>query len=164
MHLGRRHASVRAVPQPAVTIELGPWAYPGRPRVLIEMPDPDDALELAGAIRRRGCTVGICRGPDSASDPVTRCPLHRLEPCAAVEGADLVVTALDLETTAGRDGLRGLRTRYPEIPLVVAATVGQALGLEDLLAGGCVVPVDAGPERVAAAVVEALARRPERTH
>ena len=147
---------MKVVPQRAVTIDLGPWAHPGRPRVLIEMPDPDDALEWAGAIRRRGCTVGICRGPDSAADPAARCPLHRLEPCVAVEGADLVVTALDLESDAGREVLRGLRTRYPAVPLVVAATVAQAIGLEDVLAGCVVVPVDADPERVAAVVAETL--------
>lgn len=144
------------VSNPAVTIELGPWIHPGRPRVLIEMPDPDDALEVAGAIRRLGCTVGICRGPDSAADPATRCPLHRLEPCVAVEGADLVVTALDLETASGREVLRGLRTRYPVVPLVVAATVTQAIRLEGFLTGCTVVPVDAAPERIAAAVAKAL--------
>jgi len=142
----------------AETIELSPWSYPGRPRVLIELPDPDDALELAAAIRDAGCIVGICRGPDPAADPATRCPLHQLEPCAAVEGADVVVTALDLETESGRGVLRGLRTRYPRIPVVVAATVGEALELEDVLAGCTVVPVNADPERVAAAVVDVLPR------
>ena len=141
----------------AETIELAPWSYPGRPRALIELPDPDEALEIAAAIRDAGCVVGICRGPDSAADPATRCPLHQLEPCAAVEGADVVVTALDLGTESGRGVLRGLRTRYPRVPLVVAATVREAIELEDVLAGCTVVPVDAEPDRVAAAVVDALA-------
>jgi DNA-binding NarL/FixJ family response regulator len=138
------------------TIDLQPWAFPGRPRVLIELPDQDRGLELAAAISRAGCTVGICHGPDATADPATRCPLHRLEPCVAVEGADLVVTALDLDEEEGREVLRGLRTRYPSIPLVVEATVGQSLDLGDLLGGCTVIPVGAEPEQLVAAVRAAL--------
>src|SRR5690349_19649445 len=105
----------------AATISLGPWPYTEGPRVLIEHPDPDRALELAGAIRRAGCTVGICRGPGATGEP--RCPVHRLEPCVAVEGADAVVTLLDFESAYAREVLQGLRTRYPSKPLVVAVTV-----------------------------------------
>jgi CheY-like chemotaxis protein len=140
----------------ATTIDLPPWPYPERPRVLIEHPDPDTALELATAIRHAGCTVGICRGPDATTDPATRCPLHRLEPCVAVEGADLVVTVLDLEERDGREVLRGLRARYPSKPLVVAATVGETLEHGDLLEGCTVVPVSTEPEQVVAAVLDAL--------
>lgn len=136
----------------SVTIELGPWAYSDRPRVLIEHPDPDEALELATAIRAVGCAVGICRGPDATAHPATRCPLHRLEPCAAVEGADAVVTALDLESEDGREVLRGLRTRYAGTPVLVQATVAGTLALGEELEGCVVLPVDAEPTRVAAAV------------
>jgi hypothetical protein len=139
----------------ARTIVLQPWPFPGRPRVLIEHPDADSSLELAAAIRRTGCTVGICRGPDAAADSPTRCPLHRLEPCVAVEGADLVVTFL--EGADGQEVVRGLRARYPSIPLVVAATPAETLELGDLIAGCTVVPVTAAPEAVAAAVVDSLA-------
>jgi len=52
--------------------------------------------------------------------------------------------------------LRGLRTRYPSTPLVVAATVGETLDLGELLEGCTVVSVDAEPEQVAAAVRGAL--------
>lgn len=141
-----------------LTIELRPWAYPERPRVLIEHRDPDAGLELAAAIRDAGCSVGICRGPDARADPATRCPLHGLEPCVAVEGADLIVTALDLEEEESREILRGLRTRYASTPLVVLATVGEALELGDVLEGCTVVPVDAEPERIVAAVHAALPR------
>jgi DNA-binding NarL/FixJ family response regulator len=139
-----------------LTIELRPWAYPERQRVLIEHRDPDAGLELAAAIRRAGCTVGICRGPDARAEPATRCPLHGLEPCAVVEGADLIVTALDLEEEESREVLRGLRTRYASTPLVVVATVGETLELGDVLEGCTVVPVNAEPERIVAAVLEAL--------
>lgn len=137
-------------------IDLRPWAYSERPRVLIEHPDRRVGLALATAIRSAGCTVGICQGPDAAATPATRCPLHRLQPCVAVEGADVVVTALDLAHPDGRDVLRGLRTRYPSIPLVVEATVEQSLELDELLSGCTVVPVGADPEQLADAVVAAL--------
>lgn len=99
----------------ATTIELQPWSYEDRPRVLIEHSDPDEALELAGALRKAGLTVGICRGPDSDA----RCPLHQFEPCTAVQGADIVVMALDLETEDGQRVFDGLRTRYPSTPRVL---------------------------------------------
>src|SRR6266536_4064660 len=136
-----------------VTIELRPWAYPERPRVLIEHRDPDAGLELAAAFRGAGCTVGICRGPDARADPATRCPLHGFEPCAVVEGADLIVTALDFEEEENLEVLRGLRTRYAGTRVVVAATVGEALELGGLLEGCRVVPVDAEPGRIVAAAL-----------
>jgi CheY-like chemotaxis protein len=140
----------------ARTIDLQPWAFDERPRVLIEHPDPDRGLELGTALRAHGFTVGVCTGPAVAGDREHRCPLHRLQPCVAVEGADAVVTALDLETDAGREVLRGLRARYPSTPLVALATVGEALDLADALAGCTVLAVDADPEHVAAAVVDSL--------
>jgi hypothetical protein len=138
------------------TIDLGPWPFPNGPRVLIEHPDPNEALELAAAIRRAGCNVYICNGPARRGQPPTRCPLHKLEPCVAVEGADVVVTALDLADEDGVGVVRGLRTRYPSKPLIVAATVSQSLALGDVLEGCTVVPVDEGPGPVAAAVREAF--------
>ena len=150
-------ACIRMRTSRPTTIDLGPWPYPGHPRVLIEHADPDEALELAAALRRAGCVVGICRGPSAEADPPTRCPLHDLEPCVAVAGADAVVTLLDLGRPDGVGVLRGLRTRYPSTPLVVAATAGESLELAELLEGSTVVPVGAEPEHVARAVLDALA-------
>jgi hypothetical protein len=144
------------MPRRARTIELKPWPYSERPRVLIEHPDPDSGLELAAAMRRAGCTVGICRGPDATGDPATRCPLHGLEPCVAVEGADLVVTALDLDREDARQVLNGLRTRYPSTPLTVLATVDQTVELDDLLEGCTVLPVGATPDQITAEVLGSL--------
>lgn len=138
------------------TIELGPWPFTQRPRVLIEHPDPDEGLELATALRRAGCTVAICRGPDAAGDPPTRCPLHNLQPCVVVEGADVVVTLLGFGREDARGVLRGLRVRYGETPLVVAATVADTLELEDELQGCTVVPEDPALDQVVAAVLRAL--------
>ena len=55
-----------------VTIALEQWPFAGRPRVLIEHSDAARALELAGALRQAGCTVGVCCGPDAAADPAVR--------------------------------------------------------------------------------------------
>lgn len=136
----------------SVTIDLQPWPFLDRPRVLIEHPSPDDALELAAAVRDIGCAVGICRGPDVGADPAARCPLHRLEPCVAVEGADVLVTALDFERDEGREVVRGLRMRYPRVPVIVLTTVGATLELGDVLHGCTVLPIDAAPAHVAAEV------------
>jgi CheY-like chemotaxis protein len=142
--------------KPSRTIDLQPWPFDERPRVLIEHPDPDRGLELGTAIRRAGFTVGVCTGPDAAAHPARRCPLHRNEPCIAVEGADVVVTALDLEATDGLDVVRALRTRYSSTPLVLLATIGETLELGATLTGCSVLAVDAPPGQVAAAVLDAL--------
>jgi hypothetical protein len=63
---------------------------------------------------------------------------------------------LDLEEEEGREVVRGLRTRYPSTPLVVAATVSETLALGDLLEGCTVVAVSAALEEVVAAVLDAL--------
>ena len=138
--------------RPRSTIDLPPWPFADRPRVLLEHPDPAACFALTDELRRRGCAVAVCSGPDEDA----RCPLHALESCAAVEGADVVVTALGLEREDAREVLRGLRTRYPGTPLVVAVAVADALELEDELYGCTVVPEDAEPARIADAVAGAL--------
>jgi hypothetical protein len=152
--IGAQTDTVRKRP---VTMDVQPWRFSDRPRVLIEHPDADAGLDLATAIRRAGYAVAICRGPDSSADPATRCPLHQLEPCAIVEGADVVVTALGFDREDAREVLRGLRARYPSTKLVVEATVAEALELEDELVGWTVVPQDADPDGVAAEVTRLLA-------
>jgi hypothetical protein len=68
-----------------------------------------------------------------------------------VEGAD-VVTRLGFGREDALGVLRGLRTRYADTPLVVAAEVADELERE--LDGCTVVPEDAGPARVVAAVLD----------
>jgi hypothetical protein len=140
-----------------VTIDLAPWSFTQRPRVLIEHPDPDRGLELATALRRAGCTVAICRGPDAQGSPPTRCPLHDLQPCVIVEGADVVVTQLGFGREDARGVLCGLRTRYSHTPLVVAADVADVLELENELHGCTVIREDAAPAEVVAAVLDTFA-------
>ncbi|MBD0338571.1 MAG: hypothetical protein ICV67_04695 [Thermoleophilia bacterium] len=126
------------------------WPFAERPRVLVEHPDAEAGLELAGALRDAGYAVAVCRGPGGGN----RCPLHGLEPCAIVDGADLVVTALEFDGPTGRDVLKGLRLRYPGTPLVVAATAAESIELAEELHGCVVVPVDAEPERIVDVVKE----------
>ena len=124
--------------------------------MLIEHPDPEAGLDLAGALRSAGFGVAVCRGPDGTA----RCPLHQLEPCVVVEGADVVVTALDFEREEARAVLKGLRLRYPDTPLVVGATAAESIELAEELDGCTVVPVDTEPGSVVAAV-RAESRRDE---
>jgi CheY-like chemotaxis protein len=138
------------------TLDLKPWPFAERPRVLIEHPDPDARLEIAVALRDAGCTVAMCTGPESEGSPATRCPVHKLEPCAIVDGADVVLTGLAFDEDDGRNVLQGLRARYPSTPLVVEATVIDALELKDLLEGCTVIPQDAEPSHVVNAVLAAL--------
>jgi hypothetical protein len=153
---GGRLGRLAAMRKRPVTIELGPWRFDQRPRVLIEHPDPEAGLEFATAFRRAGCTVAICRGPNASGPQPTRCPLHGLEPCAVVEGADVVVTALGFDLDESRAVLRGLRMRYPSTPLVVLVALADALALERELAGCTVLPQDAEQERVVGAVTAML--------
>jgi CheY-like chemotaxis protein len=141
------------MPRRPVTIDPGPWRFSQHPRVLIEHDDPEAGLDLAVALRAAGYAVAICSGPDAAADPATRCPLHQLEPCAVVAGADVVVTALDLDHDEAREVVHGLRTRYPSIPLVVEVSIADAPALENELAGCTVVPRGTDAGRVVAAVM-----------
>jgi hypothetical protein len=155
--LSQRPCDARSVMRrPPRTIDLAPWPFDDRPRVLIEHPDPGRGLEIGTAIRQAGFAVGVCTGPNPGGKPATACPLHRLEPCVAVEGADLVVTALPLDTADGQRVVRGLQGRYPSRPLVVLATVGETLELHDVLTDCTVLGVDASPAEVAAAVADAI--------
>jgi hypothetical protein len=121
--------------------------------VLIECSQPDAALELAAALSAAGCTVGICRGP--STDAATRCPLHGLEPCVAVEGADLVVNELDLADPVAQEVVRGLRTRYPSTSLILIADSAVPDEL-DGLARECTIVSPAEPERIVEAALNVL--------
>jgi CheY-like chemotaxis protein len=120
--------------------------------VLVEHPVPETCLELVAELRRRGCAVAICSGPDA----LAKCPLHSFDSCVAVEGADVIVTALGFDREDAREVLRGLRTRYPSTSLVVEVAVADALELEDELYGCTVVSEEAAPAEIADAVVGLL--------
>jgi hypothetical protein len=118
----------------ARTIRPGPWPF-GRPRVLIEHSDDAVALEYADALRRAGYSVAICRGPSGERDPREKCVLVSGEPCAAVDGADIVVSGLGVRTPEKRAVLEALRRHHPEKPLVVEMTPGDLEDCGDLVDG-----------------------------
>ena len=95
-----------------------PWPFPG-PRVLIEDPEEAQSLQLTQSLRTAGYAVAICPGPADGGD---RCPVAEHEPCALVEGADVVVCGLPQKQESGREVLDGLRLRYAGKPVVVSGS------------------------------------------
>lgn len=116
---------------PHARLRPDPWRWL-RPRVLIEHPDDRRALELAARLRRQRCAVAVCPGPSRRG----QCPLTGSDGCAAAEGADLVVSWLG-DRPEAREVVDALRTRCSSVPLLQA-------------------DVDAAPDAVAAAALEAL--------
>jgi hypothetical protein len=93
-----------------------PWPWRDRPRVLLEHEDPLAASHWALRLARRGYAVGICHGPHDGA----ACPLVAGDGCPAVEGADVVVSALSAEHEAV---VAALRRHRPQLPLVAGAPV-----------------------------------------
>jgi len=142
----------------AAKLSPQPWPWVGQPRVLIEHPDDAVGLELASILRLEGYAVAVCPGPAESE----RCPLTGPEGCAVAHGADVVVSALGLDSSTGRDVLQALRARLAGTPLVVEVEPGLEDEWQDLLEGCQVVASPADPNRLVASVREALAaRRPE---
>jgi hypothetical protein len=103
----RRHRSAPAGPP-------GPWNPEGRGRkILIEHHDGAVRDVLGRNLEVLGFQVRTCGGPD---DPVA-CPLLEQGACAAVEGADVVVTGLLIDPW-GRRVLHAMQQRYPGVSLV----------------------------------------------
>lgn len=119
-----------------------PWEWRG-PRVLIEHADAARADALAASLRQAGYAVAICPGPA----PGERCPLAKGDGCAAVVGADLVVSGLGLETPAAREALGALRTQAPRLPIVVEADADEVARWPQLVGCALVAPT-AAPEQV----------------
>lgn len=66
------------------------------PRVLIEHPDPAGQQVLADAFRRRGYATLTCGGPRGQGAGAVGCPLVDQGACPAVDGADVVVSSLQV--------------------------------------------------------------------
>jgi hypothetical protein len=74
---------------------------------------------------------------------MARCPAH---------DADLVVCSLGYEHEVAREVLRELRTRYPDMPLLVEVPSDLDADLRELLDGCHRLPAPATPEQIVAAV------------
>jgi len=146
----------QGAPQTAVNITPQPWRW-DRPRVLVEHPDEAASLTIASGLRYAGYAVAICSGPLD----VGQCPLCGSDGCATAHDADLVVSCLGFEREAAREVMRALRTRCPDVPLLIEAPPGTDSDLRDLFAGCHVLPAPATPEQVVAAVQEVLGKRTE---
>jgi hypothetical protein len=97
--------------------------------VLLESPDREENSARIDALRRAGYAVAVCPGPTAES----RCPLAGDEGCAVAHGADLVVSSLGLSEVAEREPLAALRTRLPDLPVLVEADAETAARWPDLV-------------------------------
>ncbi len=116
--------------------------------MLVEHPDEATGLAIASGLRFAGYAVGVCPGPRGHG----QCPLTGPAGCASAHDADLVVCSLGYEREVAREVLSELRTRYPEMPLLVEAPSDIDAGLGELLNGCHRLPAAATPEQVVAAV------------
>lgn len=106
-------------------LDPGHWQGRGRfPRVVVEHPDAAVRWAYSGILREAGYETRSCSGPGEGA----RCPLVETGCCPLVEGADVVVTSVDL----GDDIVRALAARA--WPAMVVEVPGQEAGRYRLLA------------------------------
>jgi hypothetical protein len=140
----------------ARTIRPDPWTY-GRPRALIEHSDEAVAFRYVDTLRRAGYSVAVCRGPSGERHPPEKCVLLTGDRCAAVDGADVVVSGLGIRVPEKRAVLEALRRHHPEKPLVVEVEAGELDGFGDLVDGVHLVVSPVEPEELVTAVDAARA-------
>ncbi len=130
--------------------------------VLVVQHDRETADDISTALRAAGHRVHQCIGPEAYS-----CPILQGESCDYVDEADVLVYGLGLQPIGLETDtvlLRLLHWIHPSAPLIVVddrpTGSGQIadLALEDRFVQ--MLPARCEPERVASAVVEALAHRP----
>ncbi len=96
-----------------------PSAWPQRSddrvRVLLEYPAHSTPSAMAKALDDAGYETLICEGTD-------RCPIVAGGDCALVDGADVVVSGFGVTTSNDRELPAAIRSRHPELPLVVECT------------------------------------------
>jgi DNA-binding NarL/FixJ family response regulator len=140
-------------------IRPDPWPF-GRPRVLIEHADRETAFRYVDTLRRAGYSVAICDGPSNDRRPPERCVLVAGEPCAAVDGADVVVSGLGVHDAEKRAVLEALRRHHPDKALVVEVSPDDLHRYDDLVDGVHVVVSPVESEELVAAVGAAAAGVP----
>lgn len=114
---------------------------PLRPRVVVENPDFGVGYAVEKVLEGAGCEVAVCGGPDQLVDH--QCPLVFDGACDLVAGADVVVHSLNLDRPEHAEVLRALRSKHPEVPLIVEVPGPSADRHAGLLDGCVVVPFPA---------------------
>jgi len=127
---------------------------PTRPFVVIESSRTAASDSLVAALVREGIDVASCAGPRHVGD----CPLVTTTDCHLVGRADAVIHDLDLDDPVDRDVLWMLRTRYPELQVIVEASTDSARKHRREL-DGCVVVPPYSPEHLAEVVAGVVAHR-----
>jgi len=100
-----------------------PW------RLLVESPDPVDAISDFDAFRNTGFEVMVCEGP---SVDAHECPVVRGEPCPLMAEADVVLFDLDSDPLTRSQVLAAMRATRPDLPIVV-----RSASSAPATAGGC---------------------------
>jgi hypothetical protein len=135
------------------------WPEPsGNPRVLIENPDGADLWAHADVLREAGDDVAVCGGPTPAAEHQERtvCPLVENGHCPLVEGADVVVTTVQL--TDSREILAKLSARRS--PLVVEGTSSELERDSDVTGDSVELTLPVLPEQLVEAVERARSSGP----
>jgi CheY-like chemotaxis protein len=111
-------------------------------RIVVECDDPALSDAAASMLGDAGHDVMECAGPDA----LHRCPLPETGRCALVENGDVVINLLGFGDSDRSRVLSHLRSRYPDIPVVVEFSASQrdeqAAADEQAPAGGVVYVVD----------------------
>lgn len=87
------------------------------PRALVECENPAIQDGLTRVLREHGYTVAVCEGPQARA--ARTCSLVVDGACGLVDGADVVVHALDATESAHQTILSSIREHVPETPVVV---------------------------------------------
>lgn len=101
-------------------------------RALVECDDPAVQDGLVRVLHEQGYAVATCAGPRSRGS--SQCPLVVEGACGLVEGADVVVHALDASDPAHREVLAEVSRRAPGAAVVAEAPPSAAAATAD---AGC---------------------------
>ena len=105
---------------------------------------------MAKALDDAGYEPLICEGTE-------RCPIVAGGDCALVDGADVVVSGFGVTTSDDRELPAAIRSRHPEVPLVVECTEPSSERYPDLVGPSIHLRTPVSKSSVTAAVSAALA-------